>query len=96
MDLDISLFCEGVPKKSPLRNILDNALPVLSGPSENKNVAGISCFFRSLQSAGTPSLVPRKVSTSTFIASFILLCKLFDFVIFAEQMEIERKFQRCS
>lgn len=23
MDLDISLFCEGVPKKSPLRNILD-------------------------------------------------------------------------
>ena len=23
MDLDISLFCEGVPKKSSLRNILD-------------------------------------------------------------------------
>lgn len=37
---------------------------MLSGPTEKKKVAFMPWDFRSLQSAGTPSFVPLKVSTS--------------------------------
>src|SRR5262245_29096329 len=46
-----------------------SARPVLSGPKLNRNVAWALCFFRISMSGGTPSRVPRRVSTSIVSAS---------------------------
>src|SRR5450432_997956 len=52
----------------PGRNTRLMALPVWSGPSENRNVAVTSCLRRISTRFGTPSRVPRRVSTSIFSA----------------------------
>src|SRR5215471_4778995 len=44
------------------------ARPVWSGPSEKRNVAPTSCLRKSVTRFGTPSRVPRSVSTSTLRA----------------------------
>src|SRR5690349_658942 len=53
----------------PRRNTRLIARPVWSGPSENRNVAKTPCLRNSSTRFGTPSRVPRSVSTSTLSAS---------------------------
>ena len=50
---------------------------MLSGPSVKKNVALTPCFENVSSSRGTPSRVPRKVSTSTRKPSALTLTGLF-------------------
>src|SRR3954470_12913182 len=55
----------------PGRNTRLIALPVLSGPRLKRNVAPAPCCCSSSTRRGTPSRVPRYVSTSILSASFI-------------------------
>ena len=70
--------------KNPGRNTRRTALPVLSGPSENKKHAGIPYSRSSATSAGTPTRVPRSVSMSIFRAILIGLVKYPDYRAIAE------------
>src|SRR3954467_14675224 len=55
----------------PLRNTRRAARPVWSGRSEKRKVARAPWRFRISMSRGTPSRVPRNVSTSTLSPSFM-------------------------
>src|SRR5581483_7828037 len=60
----------------PGRNTRLIARPVWSGPRLNRNVPSAPCLRRSAASTGTPSRVPRKVSTSILRARFTQLLLL--------------------
>src|SRR5439155_19498763 len=57
-------------RKKPGRKMRRMARPVRSFPREKRNVAPAPCLFKIASSRGTPSRVPRYVSTSTLSASF--------------------------
>src|SRR5579864_1646778 len=56
-------------RKPRLRKTRSTARPELSGPRVKKKLARTPAAARSASSAGTPSRVPRKVSTSIFSAT---------------------------
>src|SRR5258708_5782048 len=58
-----------LPRKPRLRKTRSTARPELSGPRVKKKLARTPAAARSASSAGTPSRVPRKVSTSIFSAT---------------------------
>src|SRR5438067_13682419 len=77
---------------NPRRKTRLIARPVWSGPTENRNVARISCLRSNSINLGTPSRVPRNVSTSTLSARFMAL---FDDAIGAKQHGLrDRKSKR--
>src|SRR5579872_1408757 len=56
-------------RKPRLRKTRSTARPELSGPRVKKKLARAPATAKSASSAGTPSRVPRKVSTSIFSAT---------------------------
>jgi hypothetical protein len=67
---DAAGFADRTFFTKPFRKTRLMALPLVSGPREKKNVALTLSFSKRSTRRGTPSSVPRYVSTSTLRASF--------------------------
>src|SRR5882757_6642076 len=80
--------------RKPGRKTRVMARPVWSGPSENRKVAGTSAAHSSASRLGTPSRVPRSVSTSILRASRVDIggCgRSLERVILVREVVVERQ-----